>query len=120
MLVSPRRVYDLSDLCLRNFPRVNAGQAPAVEVHVHGDTVCLGRRFLENALEDIDHELHGCVVVVEQHDAVQRRLFGFLALAGCGLLWLGFYTASRPSIYPMSLFWSKDPARSPATLESAR
>ena len=34
--------------------------------------------FWNTALQDVDDELHGRVVVIEQDDAVQRRLLGFL------------------------------------------
>jgi uncharacterized membrane protein len=39
----------------------------------------------------------------------QRRLHFGLALAGLGLLGLGFHTASLPSIYPHSSFWTSSP-----------
>ena len=67
------------DFRFRDFPRIDAGDAAAVEVHLHHDAVRLGRRLLEHRLEHVDDELHGRVVVVEQDDAVERRLLGFLA-----------------------------------------
>ena len=57
-----------------DFPRIDAGDAAAVQVHLHHDPVGLGRRFLEQRLEHLDHELHRRVVVVQQDDLVERRI----------------------------------------------
>src|SRR5437867_3351665 len=60
----------------RYFPRIDAGHATALEVHLHHDAVRLGRRFLELALQDVDDKRHGGVIVIEQDDAILRRLLG--------------------------------------------
>jgi uncharacterized membrane protein len=39
----------------------------------------------------------------------ERRLLLLLAVAGTVLLWFGFFTASRPSLYPVSSFWTTSP-----------
>src|SRR5450432_3128931 len=44
-------------------------------MHLHHDSVRLGRRFLKNPLQHVQHELHGGVVVVEQDDLEEGRLF---------------------------------------------
>ena len=40
---------------------------------------------------------------------MERRLHVWLALAGLGILFLGNYTASLPSIYRQSSFWTTSP-----------
>jgi len=50
------------------------------------------------------------VLLAESTDAdADRRLHVGLAVAGAMVLALGFYTASRPSIYVQSAFWTSSP-----------
>ena len=72
-----RARHERVDFGFRHFPRVDAGHTTAVDVHLHHNAVRLGRRFLEHGFQDVDDEVHGRVVVIEQDDAVQRRLLGF-------------------------------------------
>ena len=80
-----RKRHHRVDLGLRHFPRVDAGHAAAVHVHLHHDPVGLGRRLLKQRLEHVHDEIHRRVVVVQQHDAVQRRFLGLVldALLDC-------------------------------------
>src|SRR5258708_3768521 len=68
---------DLVRFGLGHFPWIHAGDAAAVDVHLHHDPVRLSRHLLEHRLEDVHHELHRRVVVVEQDHRVLRR---FLSL----------------------------------------
>jgi uncharacterized membrane protein len=51
----------------------------------------------------------GVLLSAASDGKVQRSLHVALALAGLGLFGLGFYTASLPSIYPQSSFWTSSP-----------
>jgi uncharacterized membrane protein len=45
----------------------------------------------------------------ENASATIGRIHAGIAVAGLALVWLGFYTASRPSIYVQSSFWTSSP-----------
>src|SRR5260221_1100795 len=64
-------------LRLRHLPGIDARDASTVEVDLHHDPVCFGRHLLEHRLEDVHHELHRRVVVVQQDDRIQRRILPF-------------------------------------------
>jgi uncharacterized membrane protein len=51
----------------------------------------------------------GVLLVAAQDERVEQRLHVWLALAGLGILLLGNYTASLPSIYRQSSFWTTSP-----------
>ena len=51
----------------------------------------------------------GVLLVAAQDRGMERRLHVWLALAGLGILLLGNYTASLPSIYRQSSFWTTSP-----------
>jgi len=51
----------------------------------------------------------GSVLAIGQEARGEARLVGGLALAGAVLLALGLFTASRPSIYAVSNFWTSSP-----------
>ncbi len=52
----------------------------------------------------------GSLFPATQNGAAERRLLAAVGAAGAALLWIGFYTASRPSIYPTSSFWTTSPS----------
>ena len=51
----------------------------------------------------------GSVLALSRDQPSERRLLSGLALAGVVTLLMGFYTASRPSIYEASSFWTSSP-----------
>ena len=51
----------------------------------------------------------GALIAAARGDAAERRLQGILGAVGSGLVALGLYTASRPSIYAASSFWTSSP-----------
>lgn len=52
----------------------------------------------------------GVLIAAAGDERSERRLQAILAVTGAALVALGFYTASRPSIYhPASSFWSSSP-----------
>ncbi len=51
----------------------------------------------------------GALLAAARNTEDERRLHGWLALAGLAILAIGFYTASLPSIYGQSSFWTSSP-----------
>ena len=51
----------------------------------------------------------GVLLAVRADEKAERRLHAWLALAGLGVLAFGDYTASLPSIYRQSSFWTSSP-----------
>jgi uncharacterized membrane protein len=51
----------------------------------------------------------GALIAAARAPRAERRLHAVLGLAGVALVVLGFYTAGRPSIYPVSSFWTSSP-----------
>jgi uncharacterized membrane protein len=51
----------------------------------------------------------GALIAAAPEEAAERRLHAILGTAGAALIALGFYTASRPSIYAVSSFWTSSP-----------
>ena len=51
----------------------------------------------------------GALIAAAADEQAERRLQAFLAATGAALVALGFYTASRPSIYHSSSFWTSSP-----------
>jgi uncharacterized membrane protein len=51
----------------------------------------------------------GALMVAARDERMQRRLHIWLALAGLAILVIGHYTASLPSIYRQSSFWTTSP-----------
>src|SRR5215469_14405577 len=68
---------DGSHLGLRDLKRVDTGYSHAILVHVEHDSGRFGVRLVENRFQDLDHELHRRVVVVEQDNLVERGLGSF-------------------------------------------
>src|SRR5471030_3132221 len=76
MLVLACIVDRLGHLCLGNFVRINAADPHALLMDVQHDLRRLLPIFLEDVLQDVDHELHRRVVVVQHQHLVHRRLLG--------------------------------------------
>ena len=51
----------------------------------------------------------GALIAAAPEERDERRLHAILGAAGAALVALGFYTASRPSIYRASSFWTSSP-----------
>ena len=51
----------------------------------------------------------GVLLVAVHDERIERRVHAWLALAGLAILLTGHYTASLPSIYRQSLFWTSSP-----------
>jgi uncharacterized membrane protein len=51
----------------------------------------------------------GALLATARDDRAERRVNAALAIAGAALIVLGFYTASRPSIYAAASFWTSSP-----------
>ena len=51
----------------------------------------------------------GALIAAAGDERSERRLQAILAATGAALVTLGFYTASRPSIYQASAFWTSSP-----------
>ena len=69
---------DGADLGFGNLVRVDAAQALALGVDRHHDPVRLGGRLVEDLFEDLDHEVHRRVVVVQQQHLEHLRLLGLV------------------------------------------
>jgi uncharacterized membrane protein len=51
----------------------------------------------------------GALIASAHEERAERRLHAILGVIGVALVVLGFYTASRPSIYTSSSFWTSSP-----------
>jgi uncharacterized membrane protein len=51
----------------------------------------------------------GALIAAAPEAAAERRLHAIFGVTGAALVALGFYTASRPSIYAASSFWTSSP-----------
>jgi uncharacterized membrane protein len=51
----------------------------------------------------------GVLIAEARDDRLERRLQVVLGVTGAALIALGFYTATRPSIYAVSSFWTSSP-----------
>ena len=68
------KVHNLRHFGFGHLVGENPAFADAVLVHMHHDQVRRLVVLVEKTLEHVDHEFHRRVVVIEQYDAVQRRL----------------------------------------------
>lgn len=82
MLVFARVIIDLNHLGFGDILGVNATHALAQFMHMQHDLGGLLAVVLENRLQNMHHEFHRGVVIVQQHHLEQRRLLelglGFL------------------------------------------
>ena len=61
---------------------IQAAEPLSLRVHVHHDAKRLGRGFQEHALENVHHEIHRRVIVVEQN---HLEKLGFADIGACAL-----------------------------------
>src|ERR1700761_5432592 len=76
MLVATGGLDHLGDLGLGHLVGEDAADTDSVLVHMQHDTSRSFRRFVEETFQDVDHEFHGRVVVVENQHAIHGRLLG--------------------------------------------
>jgi len=70
------RIRDyLSHLRLGNFVGENPTDSFALGMDLQHNPSCFGSVHREEPLQDIDHELHGSVVVIDQNYLIERRSF---------------------------------------------
>src|SRR5687767_12531445 len=82
MLVPARQFDHLGNLGLSHLKSIDAAHADSATVDMQHDLDGLLARLGEEAFQDVHHELHRGVVVVEQQDLVERRLLGLGARLG--------------------------------------
>src|SRR5579871_1855338 len=75
MLMLPRVRDHLSYLRLRNLISKDSAHTLALGVDLEHDAGRLGAVHGKEALQDIDHELHRGIVVIDQHDLIERWAF---------------------------------------------
>src|ERR1700688_4468295 len=73
MLMLSRVRDHLSHLGLRNLISKYPTHSFTLGMHLQHNASCFGTVHRKETLQDIDHELHGSVVVVYQHYLVKRR-----------------------------------------------
>src|SRR6185312_16660772 len=73
MLMLSRIRDHLSHLGLRNLISKDPTDPLAFGMHLQHNASRFGSVHRKEALQDVDHELHGSVVVVDQHHLVERR-----------------------------------------------
>src|ERR1700722_12687034 len=61
----------LSHLGLRNLVSKDPADSLTLGMHLQHNASCFRAVHREEALQDIDHELHGSVVVVDQHYLIE-------------------------------------------------
>src|ERR1700688_345326 len=68
------RVRDhLGHLGLRNLISKDPTDSFTLGMHLQHNASCLGAVHCKEALKDVDHEFHGSVVVIDQHDLIEWR-----------------------------------------------
>src|ERR1700738_3644749 len=73
MLMLSRVRDHLSHLGLCNLISKDPTDSFALGMHLQHNASCFRAVHGKEALEDIDHELHGSVVVIDQHDLIEWR-----------------------------------------------
>src|SRR5665213_1076235 len=73
MLMLSRVRDHLSHFGLRDFISKNSADSFALGMDLQHNASCFRAVHREETLQDVDHELHGSVVVIDQYDLVQRR-----------------------------------------------
>src|SRR3954462_4376319 len=77
MLVLPCKVHYLGNLRFRHLIGINATDPDAPLVHMEHDSCGLFPTLVEKPLENMNNELHGGIVVIEQQNLVEAGLLGF-------------------------------------------
>src|SRR5258706_10236424 len=73
MLMLSRVRDHLSHLGLRNLISKYPADPLALGMHLQHNASGFGAVHRKEALQDIDHELHGSVVVIDQHNLIEWR-----------------------------------------------
>src|SRR5258708_26216693 len=73
MLMLSRVRDHLSHLGLRNLISKDPTHSFTLGVHLQHNASCFGAVHGKEALQDIDHELHRSVVVIDQHNLIEWR-----------------------------------------------
>src|SRR5260370_2249603 len=73
MLMLSRVRDHLSHLGLRNLISKDPTDSFTLGMHLQHNASCFGAVHCKEALQDIDHELHGSVVVIDQHNLIECR-----------------------------------------------
>ena len=72
--MTPRGVDHLRHLGLGDFIGKDATDTDTMLVNVKHDPCGFLARLVEEALQDVDHEFHRRIVVVQDENAIERRL----------------------------------------------
>src|SRR5271155_1446869 len=75
MLMLSRVRDHLSHLSLRNFVCENATDSFALGMYLQHNPSCFGAVHRKETLQDIDHELHWSVIVINQNYLIEGRSF---------------------------------------------
>ena len=70
------KVHHQSDFRLSYFVGVDAAFADAILMNQQHNACRVLNRFVEEALQDMHHKLHRCVIVIQQQNAIEVRLLG--------------------------------------------
>src|SRR6267378_4530495 len=73
MLMLSRVRDHLSHLGLRNLISKDPTDSFTLGMHLQHNASCFGAVHCKEALQDIDHELQGSVVVIDQHNLIEWR-----------------------------------------------
>ena len=77
MLVLAGEIHDLTNFGFGDFVCKYAALADPVIVNMQHDARGIILVLLEKPLQDMNDELHGCVVVIEEQDTIEAGLLGF-------------------------------------------
>ena len=77
MLVLAGEIHDLADFGFGDFVCKHAALADPMIVNMQHDTCGIILALLEKPLQDMNDELHGGVVVVEEQNTIEAWLFSF-------------------------------------------
>src|SRR5579864_518229 len=77
MLVPAREFNHLGNFCFRHLKSEHAADTHTMPVDMEHDLDGLFPPFVEESLENVNDELHGRVVVVEDKNLVEAGLLGF-------------------------------------------
>src|SRR6202161_1228487 len=73
MLMLSRVRDHLGHLGLRDLISKDPTDSLTLGMHLQHNASCFGSVHREEALQDIDYELHGSVIVIDQHNLIERR-----------------------------------------------
>ena len=76
MLVLAGEIHDLTDFGFGDFVCKYAALTDPVIVNMQHDARGIIAVFLEKPLQDMNDELHRCVVVIEEQDTIEAGLLG--------------------------------------------